>query len=159
MGFHGFAVDFLEAGDVGVPFEQDGGGAAFLQGEVEHFPDGVEHGVVVGVEDVLFKFGMAGDVELADAVVRDITEVFVGIEVVVLGGDVDVVDVEEDAAVGLFDDFGEELPFGHFGNVVLGVAGDVFDAHGDFQKIADFADALGGEFGGFLGVGEREQVV
>ena len=124
-----------------------------------HLVYGVDHGMVVRVEDVLFEFGVAGNVDLADAVVGDVFEVIVGVEVVVFGRDVDVVDVEEDAAVGAFDDFGEELPFGHFGLVEFGVGGDVFDADGGFEEVAGGLDPGGSFAGGFEGVGHGEEVV
>lgn len=159
FGLEGFAVDFFEAGDVGVPFEEGGGRAAELDGVGVHFPDGVEDGVVVGIEDVFFEFGMAGDMHLADAFVRDVVEVVVGVEGMVLGGDVDVVDVEEDAAVGKFSDFREKFPLAHFGLVELRIAGDVFNADGDFEIVTDVLDALGGFAGGFEGVGHGEKVM
>ena len=69
-----------------------------------------------------------GDVDLPDAVVRDVVEVIVGIEIVILRGDVDIVHVEQDAAVGPLDDFAQEFPLGHFRGVKFRVAADVFDA-------------------------------
>ena len=77
----------------------------------------------------------------------------------VFAGNVDVVDVQQDAAVGPLDDLAEELPLGHFRDMILGVAGDIFDADRHFKKVARLADALGRELGGGEGVGHREQIV
>ena len=113
LGFLGFGMDFIEAGDVVVPLEQRGGGSATLDGARVELPDGIDDRMVVGVEDVLLVFGMAGDVDLGDAMGGDGVDVVEGIELVVHRGDVDVVYVEKDAAVGAFDNFGQELPLGH----------------------------------------------
>ena len=86
-------------------------------------------------------------------------DVSVGIEVVILRRDVDVVHVEQDAAVGALDDLVEELPLGHLGDVELGVAADVFDGDGNLEEVLDLADLFGGDARGLEGVGHREQVV
>jgi hypothetical protein len=78
---------------------------------------------------------------------------------VVAGGDVDIIDIEQNAAVGPFHDLAQKFPFGHFGNVELGVAADVFHRDGHFQEIARLADFAGGDFGGGQGVRHGQQVV
>ena len=70
----------------------------------------------------------------------NVVQIIVRIEAVVLAGDVDVVDVQQDAAVGLLDDFAEKFPLAHFRDMKFGVAADVFDDDGHFQKILHFAD-------------------
>ena len=112
--------------------------------------------MVVGVEDVFLIAGVAGDMDLGDALGRYGVDVVHGVEVVIHGGDVDVVDVEEDAAIGALDDFVEELPLGHFGGGKFGVAADVFYGYGGFDEVLDFADAGGGFFYGFPGIRQRE---
>ena len=159
IGLEGFAVDFIEGGDVVVPFEESCGGAYALDGAGVHVPDGVEDRVVVRVEGVLFELRVAGDVNLGYAVGGYAVYVLHGIEAVVLRGDVDVVDVEEDAAVGCVNNFVQELPLGHLGLVELGVAADVFYGDGDFKEVLHFADAGGGSTNGLKGVGEWEEIV
>ena len=73
--------------------------------------------------------------------------------------DVNVVYVEQDAAVGALDDFVEEFPLGHFGNVKFGVAADVFDGDRNFEVVADFAHFLRGELRGFECVRHRKEIV
>lgn len=155
----GFRVNFVEGRDVVVPLEQGCGGAYALDGSCVEMPDGVEHGMIVGVEDVLFELRVSGDVDLSDALGGDAVDVVEGVEAVVLRGDVDVVDVEQDAAVGGFDDFIEELPLGHLGLVKLGVAADVFDGDGDLEEVLDLANAGGRGLDRFESVGHREEVV
>ena len=75
------------------------------------------------------------------------------------GGNVDVVHVEQNAAVGALHDFSEELPLGHFGAGKGRVAADVFDSDGNFQIVLHHADALHGALDRFPGVGERQQIV
>ena len=91
--------------------------------------------------------------------VRHAVEVVVGIEIVVLRRDVNVVHVEQDAAVGALDDLGEEFPLGHLGDVELGVAADVFDADRDLEVVAHLADVLRGALRRGERVGHRQQVV
>jgi hypothetical protein len=155
----GFGVNFVEGGDVVVPLEEGCGGADALDGSGVEMPYGVEHGMIVGVEDIFFELRVSGDVDLRDAFGGDAVDVVEGVEAVVLRGDVDVVDVEQDAAVCGLDDFIEELPLGHLGLVKLGVAADVFDGDGDLEEVLDLADTGGCGLDRFEGVGHGEEVV
>ena len=105
-----------------------------LDGAVVELPDGIDYRVVVGVENVFAIFGVAGDVDLRDAIGGDAIDVDGGIETVILRRDVDIVDIEKDATIGLLDHFVEEFPFGHFRDVIFSVAADVFYDHGDFEE-------------------------
>ena len=89
----------------------------------------------------------------------DGVDVIKGIEPVILGGYVDVVHVEKNAAVSGVDDFVEELPFGHFRLVKLGVAADVFYGNGNLEKILNLADACSRSLDGFECVGKGQEVV
>ena len=50
---------------------------------------------------------MAGEMDLADMFEREGGEIIVGAPAVIGGGDVDIVDVEQEAAAGAADDAGE----------------------------------------------------
>src|SRR5271163_1325395 len=50
-GLQRFAVHFVERGNAVVPFQQRRGRAGQLDRVLIHFPDRVEHGVIVGIED------------------------------------------------------------------------------------------------------------
>jgi len=60
-------VDFGKRRDAVIPFEQGRGFAGALDGALVQFPDGVNDGMVVRVQDIFFKFAVAGDVDLGDA--------------------------------------------------------------------------------------------
>ena len=60
-------MNFLKGGNVVVPLQQRGGGTGALDGARIELPDRIEDRVVVGVEDVLLELGVAGDVNLRDA--------------------------------------------------------------------------------------------
>ena len=77
---------------------------------------------------------MAGDMDLRDAFGRNAVDVIERIEAVILRRDVDIVYVEQNSAVGALDDFVQEFPLGHFGNVKFGIAADVFHGDGNFEK-------------------------
>ncbi len=102
---------------------------------------------------------VAGDVNLRDAVGGHGVDVVHGLELVVHGRDVDVVHVEENAAVGAFDHLGQKLPLGHLGAGEGGIAGDVLDGHGNFEEVLNHAHALDGALDGLPGVRQRQQVV
>ena len=63
-------MDFVERGNVVVPLQQRGGAAREPGGVRVQFPDGIEHRMIVRIEDVFFELRVAGDMDLADAVVR-----------------------------------------------------------------------------------------
>src|SRR4051812_10969044 len=77
------AMDLVEAGNVSVPLQQGAGGAALPKGVPVHAPDRIDRGVIVGVEDVLLVSRVAGNMDLPDAIVRDVIEVVVWPEAVV----------------------------------------------------------------------------
>ncbi len=89
-----------ERRDVVIPLQQRGRGARAFDRTRVQFPNRVEHRMVVGVERVLLEPGVAGDVYLRHAVDVNTVHICQGIESMVLRGDVDVVHVEQNAAVG-----------------------------------------------------------
>src|SRR5215472_10321766 len=105
VGFEGFMMDFVKRWDPVVPLQQRGGVADQLEGMGVHLPYGVEHRMIVRVEKVLFELRVTGDMNLPNAMMRNVVEVIVGIEVMVLRRDVNVVYVQQNTAVGRLDHF------------------------------------------------------
>src|SRR5882762_3045731 len=66
IGFQGFVVNFAKSGNAVVPFQQSGGVANSLHRAVVQFPDGIDHRMIVSIENIFFVFGMAGDMNLRD---------------------------------------------------------------------------------------------
>src|ERR1700730_2280496 len=97
--------------------------------------------------------------DLRDAFRGDAIDVSKRIETVVLRGNVNIVYVEQDAAIGALGDFVQEFPLGHFGDVKFGVAADVLDSDGNFDEVAHFTDFLRGDARCFKSVGHGKQVV
>ena len=77
----------------------------------------------------------------------------------ILRGDVNVVHVEQNAAVGALDHFVQKFPLRHFRDVKLRVAAHVLDGDGNFQKIAHLANFLRRDSRGLKGVGHGQQIV
>src|ERR1035438_584696 len=102
---------------------------------------------------------MASDVNLRYTLGGDGVHVIHGSELVVHRGDVNIVYIEQNAAVGAFHDFGQELPLSHLGTGEGGVAADVLDGDGNIEIVLHHADALDGALDGLPCVGKREQVV
>ena len=71
-GFERFIVDFIKGRDAIVPFEQGSRVADAFHRVTVHLPNGIQDGVVVCVENVLLKLLMAGDMDLAHAMVRNV---------------------------------------------------------------------------------------
>ena len=109
-------------------------------GVLVKLPDRIDHRMVVRVENVFLIFGMAGDVKLGHALRRNGVQIIERIETVVARGDIDIIDIQQDAAIGPLHHFGQKFPLGHFRNMKLRVAADVFHRDGHFQKIARLAD-------------------
>ncbi len=103
--------------------------------------------------------GVAGDVHLNDPIEGVASQHLVGIEAVVFGVDVDVVDVEEQAAVGLLADHGRKLGLAHLRDPHGQVVGDVLDRELDPQPISSLAHPGREAPGGGLVEGEGQQIV
>ena len=86
-------------------------------------------------------------------------DIGVGIKVVVLRRNVDIVYVEKHSAVRQLDDLTEKFPFGHLGDMKLRIARNVFDADRHFQKIAHLTDFLRGPARRGERVGHRQEIV
>src|SRR5580692_9699326 len=123
------------------------------------FPHRINHGMIVGIEDVLAIFRMPGDMDLRHAFRRDAIDVGQRVEAVILRRNVDIVYVEKNSAVGALGDFVQKFPLGHFGDVKFGVAADVLDRHGNLNEVAHLADFLRGDARRFKSVGHGQQVV
>src|SRR5882762_9454052 len=90
----GLVMDFAKSGNAVVPFQQGGGVANSLHRAVVQFPDRIDHRMIVGIENIFFVFGMPGDVNLRDPFGGYAFHVVKRIEGVILGRDVDIVDVQ-----------------------------------------------------------------
>ena len=158
-GFESFIVNFVESRDMIVPFQKSGC-APYLPDCVRiELPHRIEHGMIVRVQNVFLELGVARDVNLANAMMRHVVQVLVGIERVVLGRNINVIDVEKDPAIRPLYDFAQEFPFCHFRGVEFGVAADVFNTNRNLKEIAGFANVLRSDLGAGKSVGHREQIM
>src|SRR5579863_135289 len=87
-GFECFMVNLLKRGDAVIPFQECGRPTRALDGAGVEFPDRVNHGMIMGVENVFPIPRMAGDVDLGDAFRRDVVQIVKRIKVVVEGRNV-----------------------------------------------------------------------
>ena len=102
---------------------------------------------------------MSGNVDLPDPVVRNVFEIVQGSDPMVLRGDINIVHIKKDSAVGLLANLAEKFPLRHLGDVKFRVAADIFDADRNFQKVTRLTDFSGRVCGGFKGVRHGEEVV
>ena len=104
-GFESFIVNFVESRDTIVPFQKSGC-APYLPDCVRiELPHRIEHGMIVRVQNVFLELGMTCDVNLANAMMRHVVQVFVRIERVVLRRNINVIHVEKDPAIRPLYDF------------------------------------------------------
>src|SRR6202007_698563 len=106
-----------------------------------------EQGMIVRVQNVFLELGMTRDENLANAMMWHVVQVLVGIERVVLGRNINVIDVEKDPAIRPLYDFAQEFPFCHFRGVEFRVAADVFNTNRNLKEIARFANVLSSDLG------------
>ena len=124
--------------------------------EVPHL---VADRMVVGVDDVALLVAMTGHMELHDAVARHAVQEIVGGEAVIEGADIDVVDVEQEPAIGARRDLAHELPFGHLRLAEGDVARHVLERQPAAEEVLHLADALDHVVERLLGVGDGQKVV
>ena len=128
--------------DAGVPLQQRRSPAGELVRQAIEFPDRIDHVVVVRVDDVRLAVGVAGQMKLHDPLVRNRANVLDRVEVVVHARHVDVVHVEQQAAVGVGRHAGEKLPLGHGRADKADVGAGVFQDQRPLEKILHDADPL-----------------
>ena len=109
--------------------------------------------MIVRVESVLLEFGVACNMYLGDTSYVDAVHIFKWIEPVVLRRDIDIVYVEQDAAVGSVDDLVEKLPLSHLRFVKFGVAAYVLDRDWNFEKVLHLPNPLCGGLHSFESIG------
>src|SRR5258707_4401686 len=131
---------------------------AFNRTRIE-FPDRINHRMVMRIQNVLFKLGVPRDMDLRHALCRNTIYVIMGIEIVVSGRHINIVDVQEDAAIRQFHHFGKKLPLRHLRNVEFGITAYVLHSNRYLKKVPHFTNFLCGEAGSLEGIGHGQQVV
>ena len=115
--------------------------------------------MVMRVDDVALLVAMTGNVELHHAIARHAVKEFVGGEAVVESADKDVVDVEQEPAIGASRHLAHELPLGHLRLAEGHVARHVLKREAATEKILYLADPLDHVVERFLGVRDRQKIV
>jgi hypothetical protein len=116
-------------------------------------PDVGHDRVIVGVDDMAALVEVAGEVELPHALARHAAQERQGVVLVVEGADIDVVDVEQDLAVGTPAEFGDEFPLGEFRRGIGDVARDVLQDEPAAEVVLHPHHALGDVLERLLGIG------
>src|SRR5580704_9686617 len=102
---------------------------------------------------------MPGDMNLRHAVRWNAIYICKRVEVVILRRDVNVIYIEQNAAIRPLHHFIQKLPLGHFRNVKLRIAAHLFHHHRSLDKIPHFANFLRRDARRFECVRHRQQVV
>src|SRR6266481_9110864 len=133
--------------------------ARALNGALIEFPNGIDHRMVMSVEDVFFEFRVARDVDLRYTLRGNAVHISEGIETMISRGNINIVDIQENPAVSPLHHFVEKLPFRHFRDVKFCVAADILDGDGHFKKVAHLADLLSRKACRFESVGHGKEIV
>src|SRR5580704_7492932 len=115
--------------------------------------------MVVGIKQIGAMVGVTCKMELNDSFGRNGVDIAMRVKAMVKGVDEDIVDVEQNAAVGFVDDRSQKLPFGKPRMRIGHVAGNIFDKYSAAEKILHFADSPRSVRHCFLGMRKRHQVV
>jgi hypothetical protein len=83
LGLKGLGMDFVERRDAVVPLEKGRGRTHPADRMFVKLPHGVDHWMIVRVQDVLLKFGMSGDVDLCYTLGRNAVQIIIRIKIVI----------------------------------------------------------------------------
>ena len=148
-----------EGWNIGIPLQQSGppSGTALHVGV--QFPNRIDHPTIVSIDAVCALVRVSGQMNLNYAIIGNPLQVQPGIEIVVAAGHIHIVDVEEQAAVGLFCHTAQEFLLGHRRVCERQIGGSIFQDQWPLQKILHDANPFDEEGEGFLVVGNRVQIV
>ncbi len=102
---------------------------------------------------------MSGEMNLDNPVTGNRIDEFQRIEIMVEGGNKDVVHIEQEPAIGPLAQFPDKRPFIHFGLGESHITRHVFDCYPASEKILDPPDSIGDMVECFGGVRDRQEVV
>src|SRR6056297_2013763 len=154
-----FSEKFVKRGEVEITLEQRGHRTESLVGSIQQAPDGIGHGGTVGIDDQVFGLVMvAGNVDVGDAFGWQTVEESVCVIAVIDAVDVNIVDVEEEFAVGALDHGLDEIQLAHI-RTGIGVVGNVFHSGLAFKQVLDSTDAIGDPGHGLLKKGQGHQLI
>src|SRR5208282_2029149 len=148
-----------ELRDIVVPFDQRRNRSEAPHRVFVKRPYLVAYRMVVRVEQMRAVIAVTSEMVLDDALDRDRIDVFLGTEPMIERAHEDVVDVEQDSAIGFLGNRAQKLPLAERRITERHVAGNIFDQDVPLQNILHPADSRGNVAHDFFGVGQRKQVM
>ncbi len=106
-------------------------------------PDVAEHGLIVRVDLMGFMIRMSREMDLDNPVRGNRIDELQWIEVVVEGGNKDIVHIEQEPAIGPLAEFPDKRSFIHFRLVESHITRHVFDCYAAPEKILDPSNPVG----------------
>ena len=103
--------------------------------------------------------GVSGEVDFADRIHGELLEKGERVEIEVFCRDVDVVDVEQQAATRSLDQFGQELGFAHGRSFQSDIGRQVLDQDTAAERLLHQVEVAGHDGERLLVVAERQEVV
>src|SRR3712207_732740 len=96
---------------------------------------------------------------LPDTLSRNAIQKCYRIKTMVAAADIDIVHIEENSAVSLFGDFGDEIPFLHFRVRECEISRCVFEKNFSSEKILNLFYAVSDVANDFAGVRKRHKIM
>ena len=113
----------------------------------------------MGVNQHVAALTVPGQMNLPYAGYRHRIDIGPGVEAVIGGTDVDIVDIEQQVAPGPGAHRVDKLPFGHDRRVKADIARRIFDQHRPAEQALGQINILADQIKRFLGIGQRQQVM
>ena len=158
-GLAGFFDEPCVGWNLIVPFDQGRNRTKILDRSLEEFPDASGHGVVMCIDQHLARPAVTGQMNLEDAIRRDRVDVFHRIEAMIMRTDEDIVDIEQDAAVGFFRDRHQEIPFADHVAFEAQIGGNILEGDSTTETILDLPNAFGDVGDDVVRIGQWKQIV
>src|SRR2546425_2485482 len=158
-GAFGFDAQFLKLGYLLIPLDEGRDAAVAAQRQAIKVPHRRADRPSVRIKEVGALVAMSGEMNLANALCWQSCQVLCRVEAVVGGADVDIVDIEQDAAVGLLGDLCQKGPLRH-GRMREGqIARHILEQDLPAKPVLHGPHPLGDMLKRLFGVRQRQQVV
>src|SRR5207244_13336512 len=103
----------LELGNLFIPFEKSSPPAGMLIRPAIQFPDFINNMIAVSIYNMCSFVSVSCQMILNNAFCGHGVDIFIWIESMIKRADVDIVDIQQDSAISLFRQTGQELPLCH----------------------------------------------
>lgn len=109
-----FVEQVANWGNIVVAFDHHRHRPSARHHSLKKVPDVIANRLIVRVDQQVLTLTMTGDMDLTDMVHREAGDIPRWIEAKIMGADIDIVDVKQQATASVRAQLGEKFPLGHF---------------------------------------------